>query len=133
MFEKFNFSPRQINYYFSAAARDFKIASDFAVPEVIFKFSYDSLIKLAIAVCAKNGLRVKARVGHHIELLGKLSEFIGSKDIETIGNKMRKKRNMDLYEGGVLISEKEAEEYKNWLKTVFSKAEENIFGVKKLL
>jgi len=132
MFEKFNFSPRQINNYFTAALRDFKIASDSAVPEVIFKFSYDSLIKLAIAVCAKNSLRVKARVGHHIELLGKLSEFIGLEDVESIGNKMRKKRNMDLYEGGILISEKEAGEYRNWLKAVFSKAETYLLGVNKL-
>lgn len=133
MFEKFNFSPRQIKHYFNAALRDFKIASDSVIPEVIFKFSYDSLMKLAVATCAKNGFRVKERMGHHIELLRKLSEFIGLEDVENIGNKMRKKRNMDLYEGGILISEKEAVEYRNWLKTVFSKAETYLLGANKLL
>ncbi len=133
MFEKFNFSPRQVNNYFNAAARDFKIASASVIPEVIFKFSYDGLIKLAVAVCAKNGLRVKARAGHHIKLLKKLAEFINDKSVEKIGNKMRRKRNLDLYGGGVLISEKEAEEYKNWLKAVFLKAEIYLFGVNKLL
>lgn len=133
MFEKFNFSARQISNYFNAALRDFRIASSSAIPEVIFMFSYDSLIKLAIAVCAKNGLRVKARAGHHIELLKKLSEFIDFKAVEIIGNKMRHKRNMDLYGGGVLISEKETKEYKDWLKTVFLKAETYLFGGNKLL
>ncbi|MDO8592247.1 MAG: hypothetical protein Q7R92_00570 [bacterium] len=124
MFEEFNFSARQINNYFNAASRDFKIAADAAVPEVIFKFSYDALIKLAITVCAKNGLRIKARAGHHIELLKKLSEIIGDSEVETVGNIMRGKRNYDLYGGGVLISEKEAEGYRDWLKNIFIKAED---------
>jgi len=123
MFEEFNFSARQINNYFSAASRDFKIAGDSSVPEIIFRFSYDALIKLAISVCAKNGLKVKSRAGHHIELLKKLSEFIDDKEIKTIGNKMRRKRNLDLYGGGILMSEKEAGEYREWLKAIFIKAE----------
>ena len=133
MFEKFTFSFRQINNYFNSAARDFKIAADSDVPEVIFMFSYDCLIKLAIAVCAKNGLRVKARAGHHMELLKKFSEYIVFKDVEAIGNKMRHKRNLDLYGGGILMSKKEAEEYRDWLKEVFTKAEIYFFGVDKLL
>ncbi len=131
MFEKFNFSARQISNYFNSASRDFRIASSSAIPEVIFVFSYDSLIKLAIAVCAKNGLRVKARTGHHIELLKKLFEFVDFKVVEIVGNKMRHKRNMDLYGGGVLISEKEARECRDWPKTVFLKAEIYLFGVNK--
>jgi len=133
MFEKFIFSQRQINNYFKSAGKGLKIASDSAVPEVVFMFVYDSLIKIAIAVCAKNGLRVKSRAGHHIELLEKLAEFMDDKSIEKIGNQMRRKRNLDLYGGGVIISGKEAAEYKNWLKTVFSKAETYLFGVRKLL
>lgn len=133
MFVKFDFSPRQINNYFNAASRSFKIASTAANPQVVFMFSYDSLIKLAIAVCAKNGLRVKARAGHHIELLEKMSEFMSDKDINEIGSKMRRKRNLDLYDGGIIMSEKEAGEYKNWLKAVFTKAEAYFFGADKLL
>jgi hypothetical protein len=75
MFEKFHFSKRQIRKYYQSAIRDLKIASNSKIPEVIFRFSYDALVKLAIAVCAKNGLRVKARKGHHIELI-KNSLFI---------------------------------------------------------
>lgn len=133
MFEKFNFTLRQIDNYYKAASRDFKIASSSLIPEVIFKFSYDSLIKLAIAVCAKNGLRVKARAGHHIELLKKLAEFMDDKSVFKVGDKMRRKRNLDLYGGGILMSAKEAEEYRNWLKTIFVKAEIYLFGVNKLL
>ncbi|MCK4553450.1 hypothetical protein KAU19_00615 [Candidatus Parcubacteria bacterium] len=83
--------------YYNSAIRDLKIALASNVPEVIFKFCYDSLIKLAIVVCARNNLRVKSRQGHHIELLKKLSEILGNEDINIIGNEMRSKRNFDLY------------------------------------
>jgi len=133
MFEKFVFSPRQIKNYFQSAGNDLRIARSSSVPEVIFVFTYDSLIKLAIAVCAKNNLRIKSKMGHHIELLQKLADLIGDKDIEIIGDRIRRKRNLDLYGGGALISKKEAEEYKNWLKKIFVKAEAHLFGVDKLL
>ena len=126
MFTKLKFSRRQIKNYFASASRDMKIAWASAVPEVIFKFSYDSLIKLAIAVCAGNGLRVKSRAGHHAGLLRKLSEFLNDQDIEVVGNKMRRQRNLDLYGGGILISKKEASEYREWLKNIFIKVEDNL-------
>jgi hypothetical protein len=123
MFEKFNFSQRQIKKYYRSAIRDLKIAINSRIPEVIFRFSYDALIKLAITICAKNNLRVKARKGHHIELIRKLSFFLKDLEIEVLANDMRAKRNMDLYEGGILISDKEAKEYLEWVKKIFQKAE----------
>lgn len=124
MFEKFSFSEKQIRGYHKSAVRDFSIASNSDIEEVIFRFCYDSLLKLAITVCAVNGLRVKARQGHHIELIEKLSEFLENKDIEVIVNAMRGKRNWDLYSGGVLISEKEVKEYIIFAKSIFKKADE---------
>lgn len=116
MFKRQEFTARQIKNYFNSALKDFKIARESDVPEIIFKFSYDSLLKIAIAVCARNNLRVKSRAGHHIDLVKKLSEYLGDEDIFAIGNEMRKKRNFDLYSGGVLVSAKEALAYKKWLK-----------------
>lgn len=123
MFEHFKFSNKQLDNYIKSAKRDLKIATDSNVPEVAFRFCYDALLKLAIAVCAKNGLRVKSRKGHHIELITKLSEFLKDKDIEVLANEMRAKRNWDLYSGGVLISDKEAKSYVKWVSEVFQKAE----------
>jgi len=37
-------------------------------------------------------------------LVKKLAEFLPDTDIGVIGNRMRKKRNTDLYDGGILIS-----------------------------
>lgn len=123
MLEKFSFTERQISQYYRSALKDFKIARGLDIPEVIFKFSYDALLKLSIAVCAYNGLRVKSRQGHHVELINKLSKLFGDEEIEIIGNEIRAKRNKDLYGGGVIISAKEAAEFLKWTGKIFEKAE----------
>ena len=80
----------------------------------------------------KNNLRVKSRIGHHIELLKKLTEYLNDEDILIISNEMRKKRNFDLYSGGILVSDKEALEYKKWLKKIVAQAEEYLNANQKL-
>ncbi len=122
MFEKFNFSNKQIRQYYNSSLKDFKIVSESDILEVKFRFSYDALLKLAIAVCAYNNLRVKSRQGHHIELINKLSYFLDDEDIKIIGHEMRNKRNFDLYSGNILISQKEVDEYLGWLKNIFKQA-----------
>lgn len=124
MFEKFSFTEAQIEQYFLSARRDLNIAIHADIPEVIFTFSYNALLKLAIALCAEKGLRVKSRTGHHIELLKKLAEFLHDSEIEVIGNEMRSKRNWDLYSGGGIISKKEAQEYLEIIVKWFDKIEE---------
>ncbi|MDI6777742.1 MAG: hypothetical protein QMD77_00965 [Patescibacteria group bacterium] len=123
MFEKFRFSRKQIERYHKSAKRDMKIAAEAGVPEVRFRFCYDALLKLAMAVCAENGLRVKSRRGHHIELIKKLAFFLKDSEIEILADEMRSKRNWDLYGGGIVISQKEAKGYLDWTKKVFLKAE----------
>jgi len=43
---------------------------------------------------------------------------------------MRSKRNWDLYDGGVLISEKDSKEYVGWIKSTFEKVDELIYKEK---
>jgi len=131
MFEKFNFTARQIDKYFNSAKRDLSIAKSDVIAEVSFRFAYDSLLKLAIAVCASNNLRVKARQGHHTELIAKLARLLDDSDIEVIANEMRSKRNWDLYGGGAMISDKETKEYLRWIENIFFKAK-SIFNSNKL-
>ena len=122
-FQKFEFKRGQAEKYLQAAYRDLKIASRSNVAEVEFQFAYNGLIKLGITLISQLGYKVKSRSGHHIKILEKIALILNDKDIYTMGNKMRKKRNTDLYEGGVLISDKEASEYRDWLKEIFAKAE----------
>lgn len=118
MFEKQEFAKEQITGFFRSAEKNLAIAKKNAEPEVRFIFTYNAIIKIAIAVCALNGLRVKSQQGHRVELLRKLSEFLKDEDVELIGNEMRMKRNLDFYDGNITISEKEATEYLNWAMSI---------------
>ena len=121
-FQKFNFKKEQIKKYFGSARRDILIAQKSTIPEVIFKFSYDALIKIGITLIAKKGFKIRSRAGHHIKILEKLSKLLNDEDIEILSNKMREERNLDLYGGGRLISKKESQEYLTFIKKVFKKA-----------
>jgi uncharacterized protein (UPF0332 family) len=105
-----------------------KIANN-SNPEIVFVFCYNCLIKLALAVCAKNNLRVKARRGHHVALIAKLADFLGDQEIEVFAEEMRSKRNKDLYGGGAYVSQKEAKMYFDFIKELVNKIEKYLdFG-----
>ena len=59
-------------------------------------------------------------------MIQKPSFYLKDSEIDVLANEMRTKRNWDLYEGRILISEKEAKEYLGWTKKIFRKAEKNI-------
>lgn len=132
MFENFDFTKNQIEKYFAAALKDWRLANKTKEPELAFYACYNVVVKTAMAVCSCHGIRVKSRTGHHIKLIEKLAEFLEDENIEIVANKMRMKRNRDLYDGGVLISEKEANYYINFCKDLLNKADYHIFPDKLL-
>ena len=121
-FQKLKFTENQTKEYFISAKRKLEIAQESNIPEVIFTFSYDALIKLGIALISEKGYKVRSIRGHHIKILEKTSQLLKNKDINTIGNEMRQKRNTDLYGGGVLISEKDSKAYTKFIQNIFHKA-----------
>jgi len=123
-FQKKKFEDKTISKYFRNAAKDLGIAIRSKEPEVIFNFSYSALVKIGIVLIAACGYRVRSRVGHHIKILEKLTQILQDKNIEIIGDRMRKKRNLDLYEGGIIISQKEAKDYLDFTKRIIKKAGE---------
>lgn len=132
MFEKFIFSHEQVSRYYKSALRDLNIARNANENEVAFRFCYDALLKLAIAISAKNNLRIKSRQGHHIKLIDKLSEVLKDKDIKIIGQEMRERRNWDLYSGGIMISQKETKEYLKWTENIFKEGSDYLHKHSKL-
>lgn len=122
MFEEFVFTIKQIEKYFESAVKDFNTAKK-GDSDVSFVFCYNCLLKLAIVVCAKNNLRIKARRGHHIALIEEMAKFLKDKEIEIIAQEMRSKRNRDLYDGGILISQKDTEMYLKFIADLVKKIE----------
>ena len=60
--------------------------------------------------------------GHHVQVLRALSGFLHDREIFTVANSMRMKRNHDLYDGGQLVLRKEANDYLRFVDGVIKKA-----------
>ena len=125
-FQKFKFTSSQILGYVENAERDLNIAQKDQFIEVKFTYCYQALIKIGIAIQAKNGIRVRSIVGHHVKILEKLSEDLSYPDIFTIGDVMRMKRNKDLYDAGAMITKKEVDDYIIFVSGVIQKAKKMI-------
>lgn len=126
-FQSFKFTQEDINLYFKNASRDFNIAETDNIAEVKFTFAYQALIKGGIALIAKVGkVKIRSVPGHHVKIVEAISEILKEETILTIGNAMRMKRNLDLYSGSEIITEKEANEYLKFIETVLKKIEKLI-------
>jgi len=121
-FRKFTFTKEQIKQFIKSAYHDLQIAEKSDIPDVIFKFSYDALIKLGITLIAHEGYKVRSVMGHHIKILEKLSQLLGDEDVLVLGNKMREERNFNFYDGGIFVPEKDSEAYLAFVKNLFQKA-----------
>jgi len=127
-FKKFNFSKKQVQKYLDSALKDLKIAKEAEIAEVKFQFAYNSLIKLGIALVACRGYKVSSRMGHHTKILEKMSKILGDKNIWIYGNEMRKTRNKELYDGGVIITNKQTEEYFDFILKVYKSSQKFFKG-----
>lgn len=122
-FQKLHFRREQIKQFSKSALHDLEIAEASDIPDVVFKFSYDALIKLGIVLIAKKGYKIRSTTGHHVKILEKLSQLLKEEDILVLGNKMRQERNFNLYDGGFFIGEKDSREYLGFVKNLFKEAE----------
>jgi len=122
-FQKLAFKDEQIEQFLKSVLHDLKIAEESDIPDVVFKFSYDAFIKLGIVLIAKKGYKVRSTTGHHVKILEKLSQLLKDEDILVLGNKMRQERNVNLYDGGFFVGEKDSREYLDFVKLIFKKAD----------
>ena len=122
-FQKLVFKDEQIEQFIKSALHDLQIAKGSDISDVIFKFSYDALIKLGIALIAKKGFKIRSTSGHHVKILEKMSQLLKDEDILVLGNKMRQERNNNLYDGGFFVGDKDSREYLDFVKNVFKKAD----------
>jgi len=122
-FQKLAFKEEQIEQFLKSALHDLKIAQSSDITDVIFKFSYDALVKLGIALIAKKGYKIRSTTGHHVKILEKLSHILKEENILVLGNKMRQERNLNLDDGRFFVGEKDSREYLDFVKSVFKKAD----------
>ena len=124
-FQKQAFDNKTVKRYYQNALKDFFVANKHRQePDIAFAFCYRALLKICLSLVSFSGHRVKSRQGHHIKLLEKGTEILKNKNIIIIGDKMRKKRNLDLYSGGFLVSTKESDEYLEFVGHVIKEAQQ---------
>ena len=116
-----DFSPQQLEDILISAKRQLEIASDSDVPEIVFKFSYDALIKLGILILAQNGYKFRSIPGHHRKIIETVSLILKDDSFKSVGDQMRRQRNMDLYDCAFLASDKDTQEYLDFIKNIFNK------------
>ena len=127
-FIKFKFTSEQIKKNFNNALKDLNIAKRDRILEVKFNYAYSAFIKAGITLLSYYQIRIKSVPGHHIKLIEKTAEILKDGAVYDIGNAMRSKRNLDLYAGGIVVTEKECREYIKFVKGVLEKIEKIIFG-----
>jgi hypothetical protein len=120
-FAKHSFSPEQINKFLENSVKDLQIAKKIKILDVKFNYAYTSLIKAGITLLSLHQARVKSVPGHQVKIVGKMAEILEDDSIETMGNLMRSKRNLDLYAGGIEVTEKECKEYLEFVEEVIKK------------
>ncbi len=128
-FKKIKFNKKEIKQYLESSLRDLKIAKEDTFPEVRFSFSYQALIKAGITLLAHKGqVKVRSIPGHHVNILNKMSEILENPDVLTIGNAMRMKRNIDFYGGGETMSDKEADDYHEFVSNILKLVKKIVEG-----
>ena len=125
-FKKFVFTPEQVEANMKNAEKALEIAGKDRISEVIFDYSYKAIIKAGIALLSKHNYKVKSGPGHHIKIIEALAAILGDKTIAQDADVMREKRNMDLYSGGVEVSDTEAGEYLAFAIKIVHTARKNI-------
>lgn len=79
--------------------------------DVKFNYSYSALIKAGMTLLSHHQVKIKSVPGHHAKIIESMAQILKDGTIAEIGNVMRSKRNIDMYSGGIEITEKECHEY----------------------
>ena len=120
-FKDFTFTKDQIKKNFENALKDIKIARQDAIPDVKFTYSYDAFIKGGIALLSRYNKKVKSAPGHHVKIIEMIAKILNDDTVEAIGGAMCSKRNVDFYDGGIEITEKESREYLDYVEGILQK------------
>lgn len=125
-FQKFSFTEEQIKSNFNNALKDLGIARKDEIPEVKFNYAYSALIKAGIALLSQAQYKIKSVPGHHVKIIDALAQMLKDETINDLGNVMRSKRNLDMYSGGIDITEKECREYLDFVEGIVDRVRKAI-------
>lgn len=120
-FVKQDFAPEALHHYREAVGRDLEVARTGPSAVVTFHFAYMALLKIGIYRIAREGYRIKNRPEHHQKIIETLSQILDSEEVMVLGDKMRKGRNLDLYDAGALESPETIKRYLTFVENVYQR------------
>ncbi|MCD4814106.1 hypothetical protein K8S19_10500 [bacterium] len=120
-FRKQKYTSEQVQQYYRNALKDLDIAEKDTFASVKFNYAYSAFLKAGIALLANHQVHTRSVPGHHMKIIEKMGEILKSKDVVTMGNLMRTKRNLDLYDGGIDPTRKECREYIDFTRKTIKK------------
>lgn len=123
-FVKFKFTKNQIEKNLNNALKDLDIAKKDKILEVKFNYTYTALIKAGPTLLNFYHVKIKSVLGHHIKIIEKMAEILKDNAISDIGNIMHSKRNLDFYNGGIEVTEKECSEYIKFVEKILIKVKD---------
>ncbi|MDD3711369.1 MAG: hypothetical protein PHP37_02100 [Patescibacteria group bacterium] len=89
-FNKLQFSQKQLDDILDSVRNDLSVAQKSKITEVIFRFSYDALLKFGMYVLAKNGYKIRSILGHHRKIIEQISFILKDENIFIVGDRMRR-------------------------------------------
>ena len=110
-FARCEFDHEQVRRNIENADRDLAIAKKIDILEVKFDYAYSAFLKAGIALLSHQGIRAKSVPGHQVHIIRQTGLLLKDRAIEEMGNLMRNKRNLDLYGGGIEVTEMECAEF----------------------
>lgn len=120
-FNEVKFNKEQIKNIFDSAKQDLNIAKKSDIVEVVFRFSYDALLKFGMYILANKGYKVRSIPGHHQKIIEQTSIILQDEYFLIVGEKMRRQRNFDLYECNFTVSQKDVFEYREFVSRIIDK------------
>jgi len=120
-FKELIFTKEQIQKNFDNALHDMDISKKDEILDVKFNYAYTALLKAGISLLSFYNQKVKSAPGHHVKTIEKLALILEDEDVESMGNLMRSKRNVGLYDGGIEITQKECTEYIDFVERVLDR------------
>jgi len=120
-FVKQEFTQESLHRYREAVKRDLEVARTGPSAAVTFHFAYMALLKIGIYRIAREGYRAKSRPGHHQKIIETLSQILDSEEVMVLGDKMRKGRNVDLYDAGALESPEIIKRYLAFVEKIYQR------------
>ncbi len=104
----------QIERFIASAER--KLASTHKMlvfdDEACLQQAYESMLKAALGFMLSHGMRVRSQPGHHIAIIEFVRARMGTQHsgLLSIFDRLRRKRNLSLYDDTGLVSHQEAED-----------------------